>query len=76
MLKYVNRTGFDISMINEVCDLLHCTMDYSNPSDLIWGSLVNKSEFTGHMREIVDEKVDLAIAGVIITYDTNLVIIH
>ncbi len=59
-------------MLEECCSLMNCSLSYTNPADQLWGKVVNGS-FTGHMGEIVEGRADVAVAGVILTYNTSMV---
>ncbi len=64
--------SLQITWINEACKILNCGFVYSNPADLIWGSIDNGS-FTGHYHELQLQRVDLITGGNILTFARSLV---
>ncbi len=47
-------------------------MDDSNPPDFAWGNVENGT-MSGHFREMIDRKIDMAISGIIYSYKRVLV---
>ncbi len=61
-----------VDWIRVACQQLDCTLEFSNPESLLWGSIENGS-FTGHFKEMADNKVDLITGGNILTFYRSLV---
>ncbi len=67
-----NYSYLKVDWIRVACQKLDCTLEFSNPESLLWGSIENGS-FTGHFKEMADNKVDLITGGNILTFYRSLV---
>ena len=51
---------------------LDCRLEYTNPPDFKWGSVINGSA-TGMFKELVEDRVDIVL-GATILYDSRILV--
>ncbi len=61
-----------MNWLRVACEQLDCSLDFSNPESLVWGSVENGT-FSGHYKDLSDKKVDLITGGNIPTFSRSLV---
>ena len=61
---FSGHTGYEVTMITEACALMGCSFEFRNPPDLSWGKLGDDGKWSGHVRNLVDHKTDMAIGTI------------
>jgi len=70
---YSNRRGYDINILETICQRIHCSISYSNPLVLEWGRIANGS-FEGLVRDVIEEEVDIIVSVIVVYYYRSRVI--
>ncbi len=61
-----------VTLAKTACELLNCNLEFSNPEDMLWGTIDNGT-FTGHFGDLAARKVDMVMTGIILTYARAMV---
>ncbi len=61
---YHQHGGYEARMLQVICQELNCSYEYSNPEDLLWGS-VREGESDGLFGDIADENIHFAIGAIL-----------
>ncbi len=61
-----------MTLLQTACDRMNCDLDFTNPADVSWGTVVRAkngtSYFTGHYGDLIARRVDAVTCGNVMTY--------
>ncbi len=61
-----------MTLLQTACDQMNCDLDFTNPADVSWGTVVRAengtSYFTGHYGDLIARRVDAVTCGNVMTY--------
>jgi len=70
--RFSNHEGYEVVLVKTACQILNCKIKFSNPVDMLWGTVDNGS-FTGHFGDLARGEVDFVMTGIILTYARSMV---
>jgi len=70
--RFSEQEGYEVVLVKTACEILDCKIEFSNPVDMLWGTVDNGS-FTGHFGDLASGQVDFVMTGIILTYYRALV---